>query len=645
MAPLNWPNTITPRHHQHHHHIRKRAEAYASALYYSECSLRGISPEGAAAAEETARSKHSKWWLQGDDPNHPTLQEGYGAAEKKVAVADEKNPKPNNDELDLDFDAECNDDDDGSTRTDDDENHSVQDQDNINELQPIDLDLLDEDSVPIMARDDDLGTSFGSLRSFCTSHNASPYGASPHVVVSTQSPLLPPWLMSAQNNNTAALSSSSPRPSQPQEVFKQEAIVGSTEEMLKSYSSYPNQFMTSTQSSPTLPKPLLGITHQVTSESEADTESIYSSGSSSTSRSSSRKRVRGEGIRDFSTPLDQTYLDARIHAAKTELISRVESEGTKSPAFRKALASLEKFAKLKKSANNKKRRLSASTSTTTQEEVATATTTNNPVDTTNIDGTWHMISPPEYPSNLGKNANGDRLFTLGRMAFDMYQPSDLVCSIQTQYNTITSVEKKDLPLYVPKSLRREVDNERSGGCGNGGKLKTYNIIASFTIEPTNETQGTEDVAGQPKTPLRGIMTNYGYALPDPSLPDRKSVWFTGGTIEPADDDSLDEWIKIFGKGVTSMSSEDSSLKSDGDNDSSADIKSQSDIEAVKARTLASKILLGAVHEPIDNNGTVGFHLNKPIGGHGSAYVDIVYMDDEVRVMRGHSGSIYVFKSV
>ncbi len=158
--------------------------------------------------------------------------------------------------------------------------------------------------------------------------------------------------------------------------------------------------------------------------------------------------------------------------------------------------------------------------------------------------------------------------------------------------------------------------------------KRFSIIASFTIEQSGETQDDKYASDtQANEPLRGILTNYGYALPDPAHPDRKSIWFTGGTVEPADDDRIDEWRKVFGSTAQAPN------------------KKQSSADTEKARTLASRILLGAVHEPMDEQGIVGFHLNRPIGGHGSAYCDIVYMDDELRVMRGHSGSIYVFKRV
>ena len=94
-SATNWPNSIHSRHHQ----IRKRAQAYASALYYSECSISGISPDGAATAEETARSRHSRWWLKGSDPNHPA--HAANSADEKIS-AEEGNPKPDHQDADQD---------------------------------------------------------------------------------------------------------------------------------------------------------------------------------------------------------------------------------------------------------------------------------------------------------------------------------------------------------------------------------------------------------------------------------------------------------------------------------------------------------------------------------------------------------------
>jgi hypothetical protein len=56
-------------------------------------------------------------------------------------------------------------------------------------------------------------------------------------------------------------------------------------------------------------------------------------------------------------------------------------------------------------------------------------------------------------------------------------------------------------------------------------------------------------------------------------------------------------------------------------------------------------MLGAVSDPMNEKGTVGYYLTQPIGGHGYAFCDVIFMDEMIRVMRGHSGSILVFKRV
>ena len=44
------------------------------------------------------------------------------------------------------------------------------------------------------------------------------------------------------------------------------------------------------------------------------------------------------------------------------------------------------------------------------------------------------------------------------------------------------------------------------------------------------------------------MTTYGYILPDPAVPNRLSIWFTGGRIEPNDDSNDQrEWKRLFNR--------------------------------------------------------------------------------------------------
>jgi hypothetical protein len=161
-----------------------------------------------------------------------------------------------------------------------------------------------------------------------------------------------------------------------------------------------------------------------------------------------------------------------------------------------------------------------------------------------------------------------------------------------------------------------------------GIFPCISIVVAFTIEPGQDRKGNQkdhqDGEYVVPSPIRGIMTNHGYAVPDPQVPNRLSIWFSGGSLEVRDEPSdLDEWMKIF----------------DSTNAPGRDLREY-------ANTLAARLLLGALlPEDMEEDGTMSFVLKRPIGGHGSAYIDIIYMDDDLRIMRGHHGSVYVCKRV
>mmetsp|Transcript_21421 Transcript_21421/g.35454 ORF Transcript_21421/g.35454 Transcript_21421/m.35454 type:complete len:567 (+) Transcript_21421:150-1850(+) len=244
-----------------------------------------------------------------------------------------------------------------------------------------------------------------------------------------------------------------------------------------------------------------------------------------------------------------------------------------------------------------------------------------------IDGTWLTLSRPTYTECQGKNNSDEYLYSLGRMSFDMFRPTNLKCSIQGIFNTVQMLDasKGELPFSMPRKIRKELGKSLVDGGVKG--LRTYNIVVALTIEPDQTRAGrpangsrAEDVITRP---IRGIMTNYGYLLPDPNVANRLSVWFTGGSFEVNDDEQdLEEWKKIFG--------EDAPNRDMGE----------------FARVLAAKVLLGAsISDKMEENGTLSYFLKRPIGGHGSAFCDIMYMDDKLRLMRGHNGSIFAFSKV
>ena len=149
----------------------------------------------------------------------------------------------------------------------------------------------------------------------------------------------------------------------------------------------------------------------------------------------------------------------------------------------------------------------------------------------------------------------------------------------------------------------------------------------MTIQPGQDRRG---MRGQeegnyvvPKA-IKGILTNQGYAVPDPNVPNRLSIWFSGGALEVQDEPAdLEEWMKVF----------DSACAPE------RNVREYANI-------LAARVLLGAlVPEGMEDDGSMSYDLKKPIGGHGTAYCDIVYMDDDLRIMRGHHGSVYVCSRV
>ena len=72
-----------------------------------------------------------------------------------------------------------------------------------------------------------------------------------------------------------------------------------------------------------------------------------------------------------------------------------------------------------------------------------------------IEGLWLTLSRPNFHGCLGRNIEGNYLYTLGRMSFDMFRPVNLICSINGMFNSIKP-QTSDMIMSVPKSLREEV---------------------------------------------------------------------------------------------------------------------------------------------------------------------------------------------
>jgi len=141
------------------------------------------------------------------------------------------------------------------------------------------------------------------------------------------------------------------------------------------------------------------------------------------------------------------------------------------------------------------------------------------------------------------------------------------------------------------------------------------IVTAFTIESWKPEYGEKSPNKAVDEPIRGVMTTYGFILPYPTQNNRFSVWFTGGSLEVDGGKSNEQWCQIFNK--------DEAPK-------------RTMVEAGKV--LAAKLVMGAcVNDELDDDGTLSYSLTRPM----ASYIDLLYLDKSLLILRGSSGTVYV----
>lgn len=88
-----------------------------------------------------------------------------------------------------------------------------------------------------------------------------------------------------------------------------------------------------------------------------------------------------------------------------------------------------------------------------------------------LGGVWMQLSKPNFPGCTGQNADGEFLYSLGHMSFDMFRPADLVCSIQGTFNPVHYVgtRQRESIKHCPTDLKDEVQKGNS-------VLRTYEYV-------------------------------------------------------------------------------------------------------------------------------------------------------------------------
>jgi len=230
---------------------------------------------------------------------------------------------------------------------------------------------------------------------------------------------------------------------------------------------------------------------------------------------------------------------------------------------------------------------------------------------------WKLLTRPLYSEVQGESPRQQPIYTLGRLAFDMFRPTHLLCSITHIHNVIrpSTDTNEQRPRTFPTRLLAEA-RARHGKPA----LRDYDLVVDIVVQANQKRHANDEFTTQKAIPAR--LTNHGYCLPDPQQANRWSIWFSGGTIECTDPQDLDEWKQLF----------------DQEHASRRDLCGH-------AQMLAARFLLGAkLSHQVDDNGKLMYMLQRPIGGHGSVYIDSLYCDENFRIVQGHNGSIYVFEA-
>jgi len=229
-----------------------------------------------------------------------------------------------------------------------------------------------------------------------------------------------------------------------------------------------------------------------------------------------------------------------------------------------------------------------------------ARTTTNP----SYDGDWQIETLPTFPNLLGYNEEGDALYAMGRLTYNMIKPGNIICSIQNMTQHIHKLSKDPahldskgaviLPPFIPTSLREEVEEDAS-------ELRSYRTDVHFTIEDNG---------------IKGVLQIDGYTLPNPSEDNRYSIWFTGGRCYALKGQDAKQWQDVFGTELPKLSMKE------------------------RFSLWMAKMIMGAQpSEGMLEDGSLAYSLTKPIGGHKTAFQQVIYLDAETRITVGNRGTI------
>lgn len=196
-------------------------------------------------------------------------------------------------------------------------------------------------------------------------------------------------------------------------------------------------------------------------------------------------------------------------------------------------------------------------------------------------GNWNSLSSANYPGRISGTDSDVFQYTLGRISFNLFQPRNLICTINGVMNYVQKIKNV-----------------------NGETFVTYSNSIDLTIH-------TDD------GDLPAEIFISGHCSPESDT--RSTVVFTGGELRKGasvhGSKSLTElWDKTF----------------DGAYDEAQ--KNQGYVE-----WFMLKILIFMLDMTMPSDKSMKYEMKRPMKG----YIDFLFLDDELRITRGNRGTIVI----
>jgi hypothetical protein len=203
-----------------------------------------------------------------------------------------------------------------------------------------------------------------------------------------------------------------------------------------------------------------------------------------------------------------------------------------------------------------------------------------------VEGNFELLSALDQKNCgcFGKDSDGYTRHSLGRIAFNMFQPTDLMCSIIRVDNPVSNEENNSNTFsYVTNVLFRFEDEE------TGNKVEANSV-------------------------------NYAVCKPSEKVVGRLDVTFLRGKLTPSHNATSQEkeiWMRVFGNQQP---------------------KTKPPLQE-RFSKLFAKLFMGLkLPSGVDEStGAVSYEMTRPPVGH----LDIMYLDEDLRITKGNRETIIV----